>query len=86
MSHPSENKRGYWFPAKRYGWGWGFPSTWQGWGVLVLYLGSLLLIAYVFPPDDKTTSFVLATLAVSLLLLVVCWIKGEPPAWRWGKR
>ena len=20
----------YWFPAKRYGWGWGPPSTWQG--------------------------------------------------------
>ena len=24
----------YWFPAKRYGWGWGLPSTWQGWIVL----------------------------------------------------
>jgi hypothetical protein len=24
----------YWFPAKRYGWGWGLPVTWQGWAVL----------------------------------------------------
>lgn len=24
----------YWFPAKRYGWGWGLPSSWQGWVVL----------------------------------------------------
>ncbi len=24
----------YWFPAKRYGWGWGIPNVWQGWLVL----------------------------------------------------
>ena len=24
----------YWFPAKRYGWGWGPPNNWQGWVVL----------------------------------------------------
>jgi hypothetical protein len=28
----------YWFPAKRYGWGWGPPVTWQGWAVLVVWL------------------------------------------------
>ena len=27
----------YWFPAKRYGWGWGLPSRWQGWVVLAIY-------------------------------------------------
>jgi hypothetical protein len=26
----------YWFPAKTYGWGWGLPSTWEGWLVLVV--------------------------------------------------
>ena len=26
----------YWFPAKRYGWGWGPPQTWQGWVVFVV--------------------------------------------------
>jgi hypothetical protein len=26
-----------WFPAKRYGWGWGLPSAWQGWVVLISY-------------------------------------------------
>jgi hypothetical protein len=29
----------YWFPAKRYGWGWGFPVTWQGWLALAVFLG-----------------------------------------------
>ena len=28
----------YWFPAKRYGWGWGLPATWQGWTVLAAFL------------------------------------------------
>ncbi len=27
----------YWFPAKRYGWGWGIPNTWQGWLVLAVF-------------------------------------------------
>jgi hypothetical protein len=24
------NDKTYWFPAKRYGWGWGLPTVWQG--------------------------------------------------------
>ncbi len=27
-----------WFPARRYGWGWGLPVRGQGWMVLALYL------------------------------------------------
>ena len=26
----------YCFPVKRYGWGWGLPRTWQGWGVVII--------------------------------------------------
>jgi len=25
-----QTERDYWFPAKRYGWGWGIPNRWQG--------------------------------------------------------
>jgi hypothetical protein len=32
----------YWFPAKRYGWGWGSPATWQGWVVLLAWLATVL--------------------------------------------
>ena len=28
----------FWFPVKRYGWGWGLPVRWQGWVVLAAYL------------------------------------------------
>ncbi len=45
-----QNERKYWFSAKRYGWGWGIPSSWQGWLVLaafvaLLVVGSLLVSA-----------------------------------------
>jgi hypothetical protein len=33
----------YWFPAKRYGWGWGPPTMWQGWVVTALWFGALFL-------------------------------------------
>jgi len=34
----TEVKRKIWFPAKRYGWGWGFPICWQVWVVLAFIL------------------------------------------------
>ena len=40
----------YWFPAKRYGWGWGFPSSWQGWVVFAAFVGLLVAGPFIFPP------------------------------------
>ena len=34
--------KGYWFPAKRYGWGWGLPVRWQGWVVMAVFAASML--------------------------------------------
>ena len=41
-------KPGFWFPVKRYGWGWGLPVRWQGWAVFVLYATLLYAGFYVF--------------------------------------
>jgi len=41
----------YWFPAKRYGWGWGFPITWQGWLVLLGFFALVLFGIYLFPRE-----------------------------------
>ena len=30
----------YWFPVKRYGWGWGPPATWEGWAVLAAFVSA----------------------------------------------
>ena len=74
----------YWFPAKRYGWGWGLPSCWQGWLVLVLYVLALLVIARVFPPTQNIGHFLLGMVIATVVFVAICWFTGEPPGWRWG--
>jgi len=74
----------YWFPAKRYGWGWGFPITWQGWSVFIGFLCLLLVGAVVLLSRGLIVGFVVYTIMLGMLFAGVCWLKGEPPRWRWG--
>ncbi|WP_347261226.1 hypothetical protein [Rudaea sp.] len=82
-------QREIWFPAKRYGWGWGLPVAWQGWLVLAGYFllatgGAGILLSR---PQTATSAmaFMGYILLLTLALVVVCWAKGEKPKWRWGK-
>ncbi len=75
----------YWFPAKRYGWGWGLPVTWQGWTTLLAYVASMSVDAVVFPPGTNALAFFAGSALLSAGMVAVCYRKGEPPAWRWGK-
>lgn len=79
----SEQKR-YWFPTRTYGWGWGLPTTWQGWVVYAAFVALVLLAAILFPPSANPEIFTVAVMVFAAFLVVVCWIKGEPPRWRWG--
>ena len=81
MSNPQK----YWFPAKRYGWGWGVPSTWQGWAVVVAYF-ALLAGGSFFLLRLGAVVFAGYAIVLTLLLVAVCWLKGEPPHWRWGPK
>jgi hypothetical protein len=77
----------YWFPAKRYGWGWGFPTTWQGWAILALFLGFIAggtLLFRVFAPPKALTAYLAYVGVLSALFVGICWLKGEPLRWRWG--
>ena len=75
-----------WFPAKTYGLGWGPPICWQGWVVLIAYSGLLTGGAFLFFPLSKDVPvFVLYALGLTLILILVCWLKGEKLDWRWGK-
>jgi hypothetical protein len=76
----------YWFPAKRYGWGWGLPRTWQGWVVIVSFALLIILGKDLFPPKYDLVAFIIYVLALILGLTTICWYKGEPLGWRWGKR
>ena len=74
--------RTYWFPAKRYGWGWG-PS-WHGWAVLAAFVVLVVVDAVVFPPGGALKSYLAFATVLSSLMIGIRWLKGEPPRWRWG--
>lgn len=85
QERPLTDKKDYWFPPRTYGWGWGLPNVWQGW--LGYGVAAFLVIATVliFPLVANPALFQICVWSVVLLLVAVCWIKGEPPSWRWGK-
>lgn len=76
----------YWFPAKRYGWGWSFPTTWQGWAVIAGYVVLIGAGAFAIRPALRPGLFVAYLMFLTAVLIAICWAKGEPPRWRWGKR
>jgi lipoprotein signal peptidase len=76
--------RTYWFPAKRYGWGWGLPSAWQGWLVMAIFAILVIGGAFMLLPTHGSLVFVAYTACLCLGLVAVCWVKGQPPAWRRG--
>lgn len=77
------NDKQYWFPAKRYGWGWELPCTWQGWVFFIAWLGAVLLGIPLIIPHGRPAFFSFLGLMIALLIFV-CYKKGEPPGWRWG--
>jgi hypothetical protein len=80
------SRREYWFRAKRYGWGWGLPATWQGWIVLAAYVGLFGAGFLLFPPDTQTVPLLIHVSLLTAAFIAICWLKGEPPRWRWGSR
>jgi hypothetical protein len=79
MSLPKDKA---WFPAKTYGYGWGVPKKWQGWLVMLGYVGALFagtpIIRY------HPACFIGYVVGMSVLLFAICRWKGEAPRSRWG--
>ena len=40
---------------------------------------------FVYAPNDKPGAFFGCIVALTALLIAICWLKGEPPRWRWGE-
>lgn len=74
----------YWFDAKEFGWGWGWPARREGWAVYIIWL---ILVLGISPPLalNSLPLFVVFILFVTAVLIAICYAKGEPPRWRWGK-
>ncbi len=69
-----------------YGYGWGFPCCWQGWVVRIAYLLFVFGGSYIIDLSLHSGLYLGYVISLSILLCVVCWMKGEKPAWRWGKK
>lgn len=81
--------KNYWFKAKHYGWGW-YPATWQGWLITGVYVIVVINRAFfVSSLFDTASSFVFRyvfeVIFLTLPLLLICYLTGEKPGWRWGK-
>jgi hypothetical protein len=84
-----QTERRYWFRARRYGYGW-TPSAWQGWAVVAVWIALFTGLAIAAPVAASGNARLLALtivagVAATLALVLVCWKTGEPPRWRWGK-
>jgi hypothetical protein len=79
------NDRKVWFPAKKYGWGWGFPRAWQGWGVLLLFVVIVFSAVKFLPWNEDPLMFSVVVILASVALICICYIKGEKARWRWGE-
>ncbi len=47
--------------------------------IVLVALGS-----FVFPPDKQLGLYLAYVGILSVLFIAICWLKGEPPRWRWG--
>jgi hypothetical protein len=77
-----------WFRAKMYGWGW-YPISWQGWVVLLIYVVAMIKIVTSLAPQhsgsDALFALAIRVVPLTILLLIICYAKGERPRWHWGK-
>jgi hypothetical protein len=79
------NNPRYWFRAKRYGWGWGLPITWQGWVFFISWLFTFIFSVRHLIPRGSSLHWIFVA-AMIVLLISICYWKGKPPKWRWGDR
>lgn len=77
------NEPRYWFRAKRYGWGWGLPRTWEGWAVFIAWAALFFFGVRYLVPGNLSAHLCFALVMVGALL-TICYKQGEPPRWRFG--
>ena len=69
-----------WFAAKRWGYGSGLPTRWQGWAVLALYVAIVAGAAALF--KDRWQPLMATIVPATLLFMLIC-ARTTPGGWRW---
>ncbi len=78
------NKNKYWFPALKYGYGWGLPCSWQGWALTLIYLSLLTSGAFFISEQSHLIYYVIFSIFITALFISICYLKGEKPSLNWG--
>ncbi|MDB5254745.1 MAG: hypothetical protein JWL92_121 [Candidatus Nomurabacteria bacterium] len=77
-----------WFKRKRYGYGW-VPVTYQGWLVILAYIVGATVLGNLTKnytsQRDIVIGLIIPMVILTIVLLIVCVLKGEKPRWQWGK-
>ena len=87
IEYLKDNPKGYWFKRKVYGWGW-FPATKQGWFVTLIFI--IIAIALAININELATGkdiilgLFLPLLLMLIIMIRICYAKGEKPRWQWG--
>lgn len=81
------NPNDLWFKRKRYGWGW-TPVKWQGWVVILVYISILFILFKDVDPaintfKENVTSIFLPFILLTIIVIGICYKKGESPKWQW---
>ena len=80
----TKNKEGkIWFRRKLYGWGW-TPCTWEGWMVLLGW--TVFFVLAISNLDHEWLKNIIFIIIFTVILIEICYQKGERPRWQWGKR
>lgn len=56
--------------------GWGFPCSWQGWVVFLLYISLIIAASWLVPPDKVPTRYGACTLGLTVIFVGICILKG----------
>lgn len=88
IEYLKDNPEGYWFKRKIWGWGW-TPATWQGWLSIIIYLALIVTFfnridARSHSGSDTLYGCIVPFIVITLILVALCYIKGESPRWQWG--
>ncbi len=72
-----------WFASLRHGIGWR-PATWQGWGIVTLYVGFLVwdflrIGSSSNSISDTIIAFIPEFLITTVILSFICYFTGEKP-------
>lgn len=87
IAYLKDNPERLWFKRKLYGWGW-TPATWQGWGVTLLYIILVLMVAFSVDENSATHElvfkFFIPLVILSVTFFRIAYTMGEKPRWQWG--